>query len=266
MNPDTFPFDDVELIDLSIGIEADSPSEPSPPNIEYHDHAAGAERLSNYLREYGTDIEAADFPGGMGLAVETIEAIPHTGTHMDAPWHYGPEVDGEPARRIDNIPLEWCCGRAVVLDFTWKPPESEITPDELDGALEAIDHELSEGELVFLETGADDLWGTPEYKTDFPGMGAAATKHLVEQGAKVIGTDAYGFDKPFRTMGDRFEATGDSEELWPAHFAGRDVEYCQIEKLADLDELPRRIDIPVVTFPVKIEDAGGAWVRPVAFV
>jgi kynurenine formamidase len=67
-------------------------------------------------------------------------------------------------------------------------------------------------------------------------------------------------------MGDRFEATGDSEELWPAHFAGRDVEYCQIEKLADLDELPRRIDIPVVTFPVKIEDAGGAWVRPVAFV
>jgi kynurenine formamidase len=267
MTSHPFPFDDAELIDLSIGLESGSPSEPSPPDIEYLDHATGAERLAGYLHEYGIeDVSAADFPDGLGLAVEEINAIPHTGTHFDAPWHYGPETDGDPSKTIDEIPLEWCCGRAVVLDFTWKAPESEISADEIDGQLEALDHDLSPGELVFIETGADELWGTREYTTDFPGMGAEATKHLVSQGVKVIGTDAYGFDKPFRTMGERFAASRDSGELWPAHFAGRDVEYCQIEKLANLDELPRRTDVPVVTFPVKITDASAGWVRPVAFV
>lgn len=267
MTEDRFPFDDVELIDLSIGLESGSPSEPSPPDIEYFDHVRGAERLAAYLHEYGIEeVEPDDFPDGLGLAVEEIRAIPHTGTHLDAPWHYGPETGGEPSKTIDEIPLEWCCGRAVVLDFTWKEPEGEITAEEVDSQLADLGHELSDGELVFIETGADDLWGTKEYTTRFPGMSAEATKHLVSKGVKVIGTDAYGFDKPFRTMGERFAASKDSKELWPAHFAGRDVEYCQIEKLANLDQLPRRTDIPVVTFPVKIENASAGWVRPVALV
>lgn len=264
---DQITFDGVELIDLSIGLESGSPSEPSPPDIEYYDHARGAERLANYLQEYGyEDVGPDDFPDGLGLAVERVHAIPHTGTHLDAPWHYGPESGGSRSKTIDEIPLEWCCGQAVILDFNWKEPETEITPDEVDDALAELDHDLSPGELVFIETGADKLWGTPEYTTDFPGMGAAATKYLVERGIKVIGTDAYGFDKPFRTMGKRFAASRNCDELWPAHFAGRDVEYCQIEKLANLDLLPRRTDVPVVTFPVKIENASAGWVRPVAFV
>jgi kynurenine formamidase len=259
-------FSDVTPVDLSIGIEPDAPSEPWPPSVEYFDHEAGADLLASNLAAAGVDVDGAAFPDGMGLAWEEVTAIPHTGTHLDAPWHYGPEVDGEPARTVDEVPLEWCCGDAVVLDFREKPAGTEITPEEIDERLADLDHELSAGELVFVETGADDLWGTPEYLTEFPGMGAAATKHLVEQGVKVVGTDAYGFDKPFAAMGERFAESGDSDELWPAHVAGRDVEYCQIEKMANLDALPRRTSIPVVTFPVSIADASAAWVRPVAFV
>jgi kynurenine formamidase len=65
-------------------------------------------------------------------------------------------------------------------------------------------------------------------------------------------------------MGRRYVETGDEGELWPAHFAGRDVEYCQIEKLANLDAFPRRTDVPLVTFPVVVEGASAGWVRPVA--
>jgi kynurenine formamidase len=97
-------------------------------------------------------------------------------------------------------------------------------------------------------------------------MGADATKHLVDQGIKVIGTDAYGFDKPFGEMGERFVESGNSDELWPAHFAGREAEYCQIEKMANLDELPRRTEIPLVTFPIVVEGASAGWVRPVAML
>ena len=261
-----FPTGDVELVDLSIGLESGAASEPFPPEIEYRDHETGAERLAAHLREMGFDVEADDFPGGMGLASEDLTLIPHTGTHMDSPWHYGPEVDGEPSRTIDQVPIRWCAGEAVVLDFTWKEPRSEISAAEVEAQLEALDHEPSPGEMVFLETGADDLWGTAEYLTEFPGMGAEATKYLVERGIRVIGTDAYGFDKPFVEMGRRFDETRDSSELWPAHFAGREVEYCQIEKMANLDALPRRTGIPVTAFPIKIEGGSGGWVRPVAFV
>lgn len=259
-------FDDAELVDLSIGLDPDTASEPWPPDVEYFDHADGAELLSQNLAALGYDVDPSEFPDGMGLAWEEVTAIPHAGTHLDAPWHYGPESGGEPAKTIDEVPLEWCCGDAVVLDFRSKEPGSEIGPDEIDDRLADLDHDLSPGELVFVETGADELWGSPEYLSEFPGMSAAATRHLVEQGIRVIGTDAYGFDRPFAEMGRRYAESGDPDDLWPAHFAGRDVEYCQIEKLANLDALPRRTGVPVVTFPVSIAGASAGWVRPVAFV
>jgi kynurenine formamidase len=253
-----------ELVDLSIGLEPGAASEPWPPEVEYFDHADGAQLLSENLQGLGFDVDAADFPEGKGLAWEEVHAIPHTGTHLDAPWHYGAESGGDPAKTIDEVPLEWCRGNAVVLDVRDAAAGAEITPDDIDARLDALDHELSAGELVFLQTGADELWGSADYLQQFPGMSAAATKHLVEQGVRVIGTDAYGFDKPFAEMGRRFAESGANEELWPAHFAGREAEYCQIEKMANLDRLPRRTDVPVVCFPVSIEGASAGWVRPVA--
>ena len=255
---------DAELVDLSIGLEPGVASEPWPPDVEYFDHDDGAELLAENLQGLGYDVDAADFPDDQGLAWEEVHAIPHAGTHLDAPWHYGPESGGEPARTIDEVPLEWCRGNAVVLDVRDMDAGAEITPDDIQARLEALDHNLSPGELVFARTGADELWGSAEYLQQFPGMGAEATTYLVEQGVRVIGTDAYGFDKPFAEMGRRFAESGDDGELWPAHVAGRETEYCQIEKMANLDALPRQTDVPVVCFPVSIEGASAGWVRPVA--
>lgn len=256
---------DTRAIDLSLPIEPGVASEPWPADIERFDHEAGADLLTEDLHDFGIeDVAGEDFPGGMGLAWEEVQAITHTGTHLDAPYHYGPTVGDEPAKTIEDVPIEWCCGDAVVLDFTWKENETEITPDELDAQLTDLDHSLSPGEIVLIQTGADELWGDPEYLTDFPGMSAAATKHLTEQGVRVIGTDAYGFDKPFAEMGRRYVESGDADELWPAHFAGREVEYCQIEKMANLDALPRKTNVPLVTTPVVVEGASAGWVRPVA--
>jgi kynurenine formamidase len=257
-------FQDATVVDLSVGIEDGAASEPEPASIERMDHREGAESLAEDLQAMGFDVSADDFPDGTALGWEEVQAITHTATHMDAPYHYGAESGGEPAKTIDEVPLDWCLGEAVVLDVRHLEAGAEIGVDDLEAALDDLDHELSAGEIVLLQTGADELWGSPEYLIEFPGLGGEATRWLVEQGVRVIGTDAYGLDKPFDEMARRFAETGDPDELWPAHLAGREREYCQIEKMANLDALPRRTGIPLVAAPVVVDDASGGWVRPLA--
>jgi len=43
-------------------------------------------------------------------------------------------------------------------------------------------------------------------------------------------------------------------------------EYCQIEKLANLDQLPAPFGFYVSCLPVKIKDASAGWRRAVALV
>lgn len=47
---------------------------------------------------------------------------------------------------------------------------------------------------------------------------------------------------------------------------GRDREYCQIERLANLAELPRAHGFTLSCFPVKLAGAGAGWARAVAIV
>ena len=59
---------------------------------------------------------------GKGCASERCQITTHSGTHLDAPWHYHPTMNGgERAWTIDEVPLEWCFGRGVKLDFRDKP-------------------------------------------------------------------------------------------------------------------------------------------------
>jgi kynurenine formamidase len=79
------------LIDLSIAIEPDLPSDPPNmiPQIQYSDHDEGAKGMKNYF----PGITEADLPGGLGWAVETLTLTTHSGTHLDAPYHYHPKMD-----------------------------------------------------------------------------------------------------------------------------------------------------------------------------
>ena len=67
-------------------------------------------------------------------------------------------------------------------------------------------------------------------------------------------------------MRDEYQRTGAPSILWEAHFAGIDQEYCQIEKLVNLDQIPRPACFKVACFPIKVEGGSGGWCRAVAFV
>jgi kynurenine formamidase len=93
-----------------------------------------------------------------------------------------------------------------------------------------------------------------------------STLWLVDRGIKVIGVDMYGLDRKFGDMTEEFKRTGDGSVLWEAHFAGLTREYCQIEKLANLDRIPRPHGFKVSCLPVKVEGGSAGWCRAVAFV
>jgi len=245
-----------KIIDLSTPHE-NGASESFPPEITYKDHKDGASRLGKLA-----DIPPEEFPDGMGLATERIVLTSHSGTHVDSPYHFGPTSEGKKARTIDEVPLDWCYGPGVVLDFRHLPPGSNISAEQVQEALAKIDHTLSPGEIVLIETGTDKYWMTEEYLPRQCGLSREATAWILDHGIRCIGIDAWGLDRPVKEMVKAHKA-GEPNALWPSHFYGREKEYLQIEKLANLDKLPPT-GFTVSAFPVKISHASAGWCRAVA--
>ncbi|MEV4217505.1 MULTISPECIES: cyclase family protein [unclassified Nonomuraea] len=242
--------------DLSVATR-DTPSEATPVTVDLLDHRTGAIVLG---------LSPEDFPDGMAISNETVTLTTHTGTHMDAPLHYGPLTAGRPARSIDQVPLEWCHGPGVRLDVRDVPAGEAVTVERLTAALDAAGHRLAPGDIVLLWTGADALWGSARYLTDYAGLSGEGTEFLVESGVRVIGIDAWGLDRPMRAMVEDYKRTGDKACLWPAHVYGRRKEYLQLEKLAGLGTLPAATGFDVSCFPVSIAGAGAGWTRVVAIM
>jgi len=110
-NMHSFSF--TQMIDLSVGIIPDAPHEPWKPSIRYLTHER--EGLDWIKTTFGAKEEDLIHSGGKGAAFEEVTAITHAGTHVDAPWHYAPQSEGKPAKKIDELPIEWFFSDGVVL-------------------------------------------------------------------------------------------------------------------------------------------------------
>jgi len=119
-------FENLQIIDLSVPLEHNAPSEPMPAQIQYVKHRE--EGLRQMRQFFGIPPEDLVYSDGAGWAVEQIQAITHTGTHVDAPYHYGETSGGRPAKTIDQVPLEWCFAPGVVLDVTEFHPALVLVP------------------------------------------------------------------------------------------------------------------------------------------
>jgi cyclase len=152
---------------------------------------------------------------------------------------------------------------AVVLDVR-DVPTGCIGADRLEAEFARIGRRPEPLDIVVLNAGAAARAGTPRYFTEFSGLDGPAVRLLLDLGVRVIGTDAFSLDAPFTHIIGEYRKAGDRSVLWPARFAGRDQEYCQIERLANLDALPAPYGFQISWFPVKIKGAGAGWTRAVA--
>jgi len=253
------------FVDLSIAIEAALPCDPPMmiPKVDYVDHAQGAEQM----REFFPGIRREQLPGGLGWALEFLSLTTHSGTHLDAPYHYHPTQDrGKKALTIDEVPLAWCLSDGVLLDFRHKADGERITAADVEKELDRIGCHLKPLDIVLVQTGADAAWGKAEYLVKGPGMTRESTLYLTERGVRVVGIDAWSWDRPLPFLAREFKEKGDPQVIWEAHFAGIETGYCHMEKMANLAAIGRPHGFTVCCFPVKIKGASAGWCRPVAIV
>ncbi|MCX7634260.1 MAG: cyclase family protein [Syntrophales bacterium] len=253
------------FVDLSLPIEAALPSDPPMmiPKVDYIDHGQGAMQMLDFF----PGIKKEQLPGGLGWALEFLTLTTHSGTHLDAPYHYHPYQDrGQPAMTIDRVPLEWCMGDGVILDFRHKGDGERITVGDVETELARIRYEIKPFDIVLIQTGADAAWGTPEYLVKGAGMTRESTLYLTAKGVKVVGIDAWSWDRPLPFLAREFQEKGDPRVVWEAHFAGIEAGYCHMEKMANLGAIGRPYGFTVCCFPVNIKGASAGWCRPVAIV
>jgi kynurenine formamidase len=133
---------------------------------------------------------------GYNLNVWTINE--HTGTHMDAPFHFS---DGDSA---DLIPITNLIGPLIVVDIREKAeedPDAQLTPEDLE-AWEESYGEIPPGAIVAMNSGWDEFVTTDKFRNadddgvmHFPGFHVEAVQFLLaERNAKGIFVDTLSLD------------------------------------------------------------------------
>ena len=166
---------------------------------------------------------------------------------------------------IDEVPLDWCFQPGVKLDFRHFPDGYVATAKDVEAELKRIGHTLSPLEIVVVNTSAGAAYGRPDYVAKGCGMGREATLYLLERGVRVTGTDGWSWDAPFIYTMKKYAETHDASLIWEGHRAGRDIGYCHIEKLHNLEALPSK-GFTVSCFPVKVRGGSAGWTRAVAII
>jgi len=200
--------------DITLTISPDLPTWPGDPGIEL--------------------VRVEKIEDGSNANVSRVDMGVHTGTHVDAPFHF--LQDGT---TIDKINLSLLTGRAYVLHL----PDVEVITAAV----------LEEAQIpprtrrVLFKTRNSDLWvnAEPDFHTDFVGLSEDGAEYLVRRGVKLVGVD-YLSIAPYKNSRPTHEKLLEAgvvivEGLDLSEVSqGRYTIYCLPSKLANSDGAPAR--------------------------
>lgn len=253
-----------KVYDLSHQLDASTPIHPS--HSPY--------RIS-LLRRYGDMVR----PGGLSGATEMIVMSGHSSTHMDALGHMSVEGElhggadahaaaqggwGLQSHHIAEVAPVISDGvlidAAGVRGRAYEAGE-EVTVADLRAALEVSDARIGDGDTVLVRTGWHRMWDEPEAYAGLPagspGVGLDGARWLVEQGARLLGSD---------TM--VFEHVPEGVHALPVHGFLLVEQGINIMEMVNLDELAGDgiSRFLFVASPLRIVGATGSPLRPLALV
>lgn len=157
----------------------------------------------------------------------------HSGTHLDAPFHFVPE-----GKTIDALPLEVFIGPALVCAIEG---EKYITAEHVASL------KLAGETRVLFKTRNSRLLRQPQYDPSFMAFSLDAAKALVDRGVKLVGLD--------------YLSVARADEQVPVHRAFLDHGVVLLEGV-DLTEInPGRYEL--ICFPIRLRGSDGAPCRAV---
>jgi kynurenine formamidase len=213
------------IVDLSLPVGPGTQVYPDDPEPEFHQAFRIETDRFNVLR---------------------IELGTHTGTHVDAPYHFV-----EDGARIEDLDPSLFAGPGVIVDVTGLEPRTEVGWD----AIEPWADRLRPGTILALRTDWTDLHFGTEQAFDHPFVSGEACERIVELGVRTLAIDAF---SPDETILD------EREPAWDAHRILLGAGGVIAENLTNLGAV--QVKEPLVClFPLRLSDgADGSPCRAVA--
>ncbi|MBA2276865.1 MAG: cyclase family protein [Chloroflexia bacterium] len=167
---------DATVIDVSLPISPDLCVWPGDAAIE----VTAASRIST----------------GAAANVSRLDCTSHTGTHVDAPWHF---VDH--GKRLEDIALERWIGPCFVAEIDARVTRIDAGHLESAGIPPGTDR-------VILKTANSRLWKTGKltFETGYVGLSPDAARWVVDHGVRLIGIDYLSIE-PYQEPGHQTHLT-----------------------------------------------------------
>ena len=188
--------------------------------------------------------------------VTRINMSVHTGTHIDAPYHF--LKDGQ---KIDEIPVHRFIGRGILVDVSDKSDRDLI--DAVD--FEPFVPEIQKGDFVILKTGWDRYFGMQQY-LQHPFLSADAGRLLLALGVSLVGIDALNVDASYPPVSDSESLDTDggvtTDDHYPVHdiLLGNDI--LIVENLCNLDKINQIVGF-YSFLPLKLKGSDGYPIRAI---
>jgi kynurenine formamidase len=230
----------VRVLELSREVSPTMPVYPGHVSVVFWDHLTHEQVKRQRLPE--------DSPF-RGYAVRGIVASEHVSTHVDSVWHFNPD---RPDLTIDKLPWEHLITPAAWIDLSDVAPETHITRERIQSALEQASVELKPGMTLLYYTGWGELWHDPfAFVEGYPGLDEEASEWLIDQGIVNLGTDAPSTDHP-----------GDLS--YPNHRIHGERCVVHTEMVNNMTRIPTHDGFWVMFFPLRLEGGTGSPARAIA--
>jgi len=180
-----------------------------------------------------------------GYNLELLFLSTHTGTHMDAPYHFL-----EKGAKIHEISLKKLVSEAVLIKSKKKEGES-VTKTDIQ-KFEKKHGKIASFSSVIFYTGWQRNLQKKYYFEKNPGLSVSAAKYLASKKINLVGIDSPSID-----LGT------DSKFSVHQIFAKKGI--LIVENLANLEKI-KSSKFHLVVLPLKLKNATGSPVRAIAFV
>ena len=178
-----------------------------------------------------------------GYNLELLFLSTHTGTHIDAPYHFTKN-----GLKINEIPLDRLIGNAILIKLK-KTKNKTITKSDII-SFEKIYGKIPNQSSVFFYTGWQKNLKNSNYFTENPGLDISSAKYLSSKKINLVGIDSPSID------------LGNDESFNVHHILSKN-NILIVENLTNLNKIFTK-EFNFTILPLKLKDATGSPVRAIA--